>query len=170
MKWVTRSFPGVDRTASAWLIKKFADPEAEFTFINWPDEPIPSNAIPFDIKGVEHGHHGDKCTFETIVEKYGIDDPAVKEIAKLVHAMDFEGGLEALPEAAGIKMVISGLRFAAASDEEALEIGFKIWEALYAYFKLRELEERYSEELSSMKRSEKYRFLRRKVREKLTFY
>jgi len=84
--------------------------------------------------------------------------------------MDFEGGLEALPDAAGIKMVISGLRFAAASDEEALEIGFKIWEALYAYFKLRELEEKYSEELSSMKRSEKYRFLRRKVREKLTFY
>lgn len=94
-----------------------------------------------------HGHHDNKCTFETIVEKYGIDDPAVKEIAELVQAMDFEGGLEAAPEAAGIKMVISGLRFAAASDDEALETGFKIWEALYAYFKLRELKERYGEEL-----------------------
>ena len=170
MKWVTRSFPHVDRTASAWLIKRFIDPEAEFIFINWPEEPIPEDATPFDIKGVELGHHDNKCTFETIIEKYNISDPIVHEIARLVHAMDIEGELEKSPEAKGIKMIISGLRFAAKDDMEALNIGFKIWDALYAYFKSREVIEKYSEEMSKMSRIEKYSFIRKKVRENLAFY
>ncbi len=71
MKWVTRSFPHVDRTASAWLIKRYIDPEAEFILIDWPEQKLkPEHGTPFDIKGVELGHHGSKCSFETIVEKY----------------------------------------------------------------------------------------------------
>ncbi|RLE71255.1 MAG: chromate resistance protein [Thermoprotei archaeon] len=171
MKWVTRSFPHVDRTASAWLIKRFIDPKAEFIFIDWPDELIPEDAIPFDIKGVEHGHHDNKCTFETIVEKYNITDPIVHKIARLVHAMDFEDELEKVPEAKGIRMIISGLRFAVKKDMDALEIGFKIWDALYSYFKSNEILEKYSENiLSKMSRLEKYRFIRERVRKTLAFY
>jgi len=171
MKWVTRSFPHVDRTASAWLIKRFIDPKAEFIFIDWPDEPIPENAIPFDIKGVEHGHHNNKCTFETIVEKYDITDPIVRKIARIVHAMDFEGELENVPEGIGIRMIVSGLRFAVENDIDAINIGFKIWDALYAYFKSQELLERYSKEiLSKMSRLERYKFIRDRVRKNMVFY
>ena len=170
MKWVTRHFPHVDRTASAWLIKRFIDPKAEFTFIDWPTEPIPKDATPFDIKGVELGHHGNKCTFETIVEKYSIKDPEVREIAKLVHAMDIRGELEKVPEAKGIMMIISGLRFAAKNDFDAIEIGFKIWDALYAYFKYLKIIKDYTDKLSGMSRGEKYSFIKEKVRENVKFY
>jgi len=171
MKWVTRSFPHVDRTASAWLIKRFIDPKAEFIFIDWPDEPIPGDAIPFDIKGVEHGHHDNKCTFETIVEKYNITDPIVHKIARVVHAMDFEGELKNVPEGIGIRMIISGLRFAVKNDIDAINIGFKIWDALYSYFKSQGLLEKYSKEiLSKMSRLERYKFIRDRVRKSLVFY
>jgi len=170
MKWVTRKFPHVDRTASAWLIKRFIDPKAEFLFIDWPNEKIPEGTIPFDIKGVEHGHQDNKCTFETIVEKYNITDPIVHKIARLVHAMDFEGELEKVPEATGIRMIISGLRFAVEKDIDALDIGFKIWDALYSYFKADEIQKKYSDQLSEKNRLEKYNFIREKVRESLAFY
>ncbi|RLE54686.1 MAG: chromate resistance protein, partial [Candidatus Methanomethylicota archaeon] len=134
MKWVTRSFPYVDRTASAWLIKKLIDPEAEFTFINWPDEKLkPEHGIPFDIKGVELGHHNNKCTFEVIVEKYAIKDPYVQKVAEVVHAADIEGEIVKSPEAKGIKAVLAGLRLITKNDYETLEIGMKLWDALYTY-------------------------------------
>ena len=162
MKWVTRTYPHVDRTASAWLIKRFIDSEAEFIFINWPEEkPGKGMGTPFDIEGVELGHHDGKCTFETIVEKYNVEDPAVHAIAKLVHAADFR--LEDPPEARGIRIVFTGLRLAAEDDYKTLETGFKIWDAIYAFYKAKELEDKYKAQLNTMSRSGRLSFLRGKV-------
>ncbi|RLE91742.1 MAG: hypothetical protein DRN04_12045 [Thermoprotei archaeon] len=107
-------------------MKRYIDPEAEFIFINWSYEPIPEDTVPFDIKGVELCHKNNKCTFEVIIEKYGIKDAIVHKIAELVHAMDIEGELDKVPEAKGIKMIISGLRFAAKDDSEVVNLGLKI--------------------------------------------
>ncbi len=160
MKWVTRTFPGVDRTASAWLIRRFVDPEAEFSFIDWPEEKPKPDQIPFDIKGVEHGHRDNKCTFEVIVEKYSIKDPYVRRIAEVVHAADIRGELEKAPEASGMKAIFDGLRFVTSGDYETLEIGMKVWEALYAHFKLEDLEKKYEKELEPLSRSERLRFIK----------
>jgi len=166
LKWVTRSFPHVDRTASAWLIKRFIDPQAEFVFIDWPEQELrPEYGTPFDIKGVELGHRDGKCTFEVIVEKYSIEDPYVKKIAELVHAADIEGEIDKVPEARGIKALFSGLRLVTRDDYETLELGFKIWDAIYAYYKLRDLEEKHREELASMSRSERLRYLKKLLKE-----
>ena len=160
MKWVTRTFPGVDRTASAWLIRRFVDPEAEFSFIDWPEEKPKPDQIPFDIKGVEHGHRDNKCTFEVIVEKYSIKDPYVRRIAEVVHAADIRGELEKAPEASGMKAIFDGLRFVTSGDYETLEIGMKVWEALYAHFKIEDLEKKYEKELEPLSRSERLRFIK----------
>jgi len=166
LKWVTRSFPHVDRTASAWLIKRFIDPQAEFVFIDWPEQELrPEYGTPFDIKGVELGHRDGKCTFEVIVEKYSIEDPYVKKIAELVHAADIEGEIDKVPEARGIKALFSGLRLVTKDDYETLELGFRIWDAIYAYYKLRDLEERHREELASISRSERLRYLKKLLKE-----
>ena len=161
MKWVTRSFPAVDRTASAWLIKRFIDPEAEFTFIRWPEEkPGPEHGIPFDIEGVELGHHDGKCTFEVIVEKYGITDPYVREIAEIVHAADIRGELGKRPEAKLAKLIFDGLRLATRDDRETLEVGMRIWDAIYAALRRREVEEKHRSELEGLTRNEKLERLR----------
>jgi len=161
MRWITRTFPHVDRTSSAWLIKRFIDPEAEFIFINWPEEqPKPEHGTPFDIRGVELGHKDNKCTFEVIVEKYSIKDPYVLKIAEIVHAADIRGEIDKVPEARGIKAIFDGLRFITKDDHETLEIGMKIWDAIYAHFKLRDLEEKHKEELKSLSRTERMKFLK----------
>ena len=165
MRWVTRTFPHVDRTASAWLIKRFIDPEAEFVFINWPEEELrPEHGIPFDIKGVELGHRNNKCTFEVIVEKYSIKDPYVLKIAEIVHAADIEGEIDKVPEARGIKAIFNGLRFVTKDDYETLDVGMKIWEALYASFKLKDIGEEHKEQLKSLSRIERLKFIKETLR------
>jgi len=165
MKWVTRAFPHIDRTASAWLIKRFIDPEAEFVFINWPEEELkPEHGTPFDIKGVELGHKDGKCTFEVIVEKYGIEDPYVLKIAEIVHAADIEGEIDKVPEARGIRMVFDGLRFITENDYETIELGMKIWDAVHAAFKLKDVVSQYRDKLESMSRTERLRFLKELLR------
>ena len=166
MKWVTRRFPHVDRTACAWLIKKFIDPNAEFVFIDWPREkPKPEHGIPFDIEGAELSHRDGKCTFEVMIEKYGIKDPYVLRIAEIVHAADIEGEIDKVPEARGVEAVLDGLRLITRDDYEALELGMKIWEALYAHFKARDLAEKHRDELEKMSSSEKLEFLRRLLKQ-----
>jgi len=166
MRWVTRTCPYVDRTASAWLIKRFIDKNAEFVFIKWPREkPDPSLGVPFDIRGVELGHRDGKCTFEVIVEKYKIVDPIVKKIAEVVHAADIEEDIDKSPLARGIKAILNGLRYMYKDDYKVLEEGIKIWDALYAHFKILEIMERYSEELKSMDRIGRIAFLRDRVSE-----
>ncbi len=103
MKWVTRQYVHVDRTACPWLIKRYVDPKAEFIFV--PVEKIEEivnkeKAIPYDTPDVELGHHGDKCSFDAIVEKYKIKDSAVFELAKIVRAADTDK-MATVPESAG---------------------------------------------------------------------
>ncbi len=169
VRWVTRRFPHVDRTACAWLIKKFIDSEAEFVFVEWPREELkPEHGIPFDIEGVELSHRDNKCTFEVLVEKYSIKDPYVHRIAEIVHAADIEGELDKVPEARGIKAIFDGLRMITRDDYETIEIGMKIWEALYTSFKLRDLEEKYREKLESMSSIEKLKFLKELISKEST--
>jgi Uncharacterized conserved protein len=137
MKWVTRERVKVDRVACPWLIKKFVDPEAEFLFV--PKESVieiakREGAIPFDIPGVELGHHEGKCSFEAIIERYNIEDPAIYLLAKIVHGADIKEDLYGRAEAPGLKAIAEGFQYLGLKDDhEILEKEFIIYDALYAY-------------------------------------
>ncbi|RLI41216.1 chromate resistance protein [Candidatus Bathyarchaeota archaeon] len=112
LKWVTREYVHVDRTACPWLIKKFIDPEAEFIFV--PTEKIEEvtktqGAIPFDAPGVKLGHHDGRCSFETIIEEYKLKDPVLHELAKIVHSADTRD-TELAPEGIGLSAIMTGAR------------------------------------------------------------
>ncbi len=135
MKWVTREYVHVDRVACPWLITRFIDPEAEFIFVPRDTDPASiTEGIPFDMKGVELGHHDGNCSFDAFVEKYGIEDPAVKEIQKIVHEADTHVEKPS-PLAQALKVLAVGYRLAAKDDYETLEKEFPMYDALYAYFK-----------------------------------
>ncbi len=137
MKWVTREHVKVDRVACPWLILKFVDPQAQFLFV--PPEQVlevarREGAIPYDVTGVELGHHRGKCSFEAIVAKYKIDDPAVHLLAQIVHGADVAQDLYQRPEAPGLKAVAEGFRhLGLADDREILAKEFIVYDALYAY-------------------------------------
>jgi hypothetical protein len=132
MRWATRAGIHVDRTACAWLIRRFIDKEAEFVFLHDPDE-VPDDAIPFDMRGVELSHHGDACTFETMLERYRLDDPALAEIGRIVHEADLEDDRFDAPEARGLDVILRGLSMVAESDERMLELSGPIYDGLYQY-------------------------------------
>jgi hypothetical protein len=132
MRWATRAGIHVDRTACAWLIRRFIDKEAEFVFVHDPDE-VPDDAIPFDMRGVELSHHGDACTFETMLERYRLDDPALAEIGRIVHEADLEDDRFDAPEARGLDVILRGLSMVAESDERMLELSGPIYDGLYQY-------------------------------------
>ena len=137
MKWVTRQNVKVDRVACPWVIKKFIDPEAEFLFVP-ADEVMTAaerqNAVPFDVPGVELGHHEGKCSFEAIVEKYAIDDLAVQILAKIVHGADVAADLYGRPEAPGLKAIAEGFQqMGLPNDHEILALEFPVYDALYVY-------------------------------------
>jgi hypothetical protein len=131
--WVTRPRPGVDRMASAWLIRRFIDPEARFGFVA-DLKAAPRESIPYDMFGVELTHRGDQCTFETLLEVFGVDDPAVSRLARIVHDLDLKDGRFASPEAPAVAMVIEGLQLALADDDALLAEGRMLFEALYLSF------------------------------------
>ena len=137
MKWVTRERVKVDRVACPWLIKKFIDPEAQFLFV--PPEQVMEisqreGAIPFDVTGVELGHHDGKCSFESIVEKYEIKDPAIRLLSRIVHGADVSADLYCEPEAPGLKAIAEGFRRLGLRDDyEVLEKQFIVYDALYEY-------------------------------------
>lgn len=129
-RWVTRPRPHVDRVASAWLIKRFVDPEAEFLFAA-PDQ-IPGDAIPFDMAGVDFGHHGDDCTFETLLRRTGLRDRKLGILAEIVHEADLKDQKFARDEARGIDLVLRGLLGAIKDDHEALAHGLILFDGLYS--------------------------------------
>jgi hypothetical protein len=131
--WVTRPRPGIDRIASAWLIRRFIAPDAQFAFVTGqtPSRPI---SIPFDMADVEFGHHGAHCTFETLMQRFAITDPAVVSLSRVVHDLDLKEGRYAMPECAAVSRVVEGLRAAFADDGELLEQGIVVIEALYRSF------------------------------------
>jgi hypothetical protein len=128
--WVTRTRPGVDRMASAWLIRRFIDRDARFGFVMDQRE-VPDEAIPFDMSGVELSHHGSHCTFETLCDRFGIRDAAVGRIAAIVHDLDLKDDRFGAPETPTIGGVIQGLQLANAADEVLLDHGIALFEALY---------------------------------------
>ena len=167
MKWVTRQHVHVDRTACPWLIKRFIDPKAEFLFVS--NEKIGEvvkneNAIPYDAANIELTHHGDKCSFDAIVEKYGITDPAVFELAKIVRAADTDK-MELATEAAGLEAVMTGLGFTSKDDHEAVARASLVYEALYTNCKLKLIREKHKAEIEKLDRKEVREYLKKKLNE-----
>jgi hypothetical protein len=132
MKWSTRAGIHVDRTACAWLIRRFIDEQAEFVFVHDPDE-VPEDTTPFDMRGVDLSHHGDSCTFETMLDRYELDDPALAAIARIVHEADLDDERFDAPEGRGLDVILRGLSMVADSDEQMLELSGPIYDGLYEY-------------------------------------
>ncbi len=138
MKWVTRERAAVDRIACPWLIRRFVDPQAEFLFVA-PERVAQvaheQDAIPFDVEGAELGHVDGRCSFESILVKYGLArDPALAEIGKVIHAADITSEAEVSPEGAGLKAIASGFRLLhGADDRRKLDLQTPMYDALYAW-------------------------------------
>jgi len=138
MKWVTRSHVHVDRVACPWLIRRFVDSEAVFIFV--PAGQVQAvaereNAIPFDAPGVELGHHGDKCSFDAIIEKYELKDPALGRLASIVRAAD-TGAFDLEPLAAGLEALAVGYSLRHPDDLDNLAAQFELYDALYTWCRL----------------------------------
>jgi hypothetical protein len=127
--WLTRPRPGIDRAGSAWLIRKFIDPKARFVFGMEPAKQ--PKALPFDMADAEFSHHGDDCTFETLVKRFGIADKAVLRMAEMVHDADLEDGKFQRYECIGVNRVLSGWAKSGLSDGELLGKGIECFEGLY---------------------------------------
>ncbi len=137
MKWITRERPKIDRIACPWLIKNFVDKDAEFIYV--PTDQVLSkakelDAIPFDIPGVEYSHEGEFCTFDTIIKKHKITDPALLQLAVIIRGADTDR-FEIAKQSAGLWAISAGLSHNYKNDFEMLEIGMKIYDALYSWAK-----------------------------------
>jgi hypothetical protein len=140
MKWITREHVKVDRVACPWLIKKFVDKDAEFVFVapdKVMDEATRLDAIPYDVKNVELGHHGKECSFEAILKKYKLtDDPALVLLGKIVNGADTDNTLYRQSEGPGLQAVAEGFRHLGYKDDHALNAAeWIVYDALYAYCK-----------------------------------
>ncbi|MDR7581767.1 MAG: chromate resistance protein [Armatimonadota bacterium] len=141
MKWVTRSNAKVDRVACPWLIRRFVDPEAEFLFL--PGDRVLEvaaleGAIPFDVPGAELGHVEGRCSFESIVVRYGLDDPALHLLGRIVHGADIPEDVGIEPECAGLRAIAHGFALWLGEDDLAkLRLQTPLYEALYAWCKHR---------------------------------
>lgn len=128
--WITRPRPGVDRFASAWLIRRFIDPDARVVFGAHPSDA--ADAVPFDMyDGVGFGHEGARCTFEVLVHRFGISDPVVHRLAELVHDVDLKDDRFHAPDAATLERLVQGLRASIDDDQVLLAQGIALFEALY---------------------------------------
>lgn len=130
MIWATRRHVHIDRTACAWLIRRFVDPDARFVFVDDPDE-VPVGATPFDMRGVELGHVAGRCSFESILAKQGLDDPALKRIGRVVHEADIGDERYDAPEAHGMDALIRGLALEARDDDHLIALTAPLYDALY---------------------------------------
>lgn len=131
--WVTRPRPGVDRMASAWLIRRFIDAKARFGFAA-NQHALPDDSVPFDMFGVEFSHHGDNCTFETLCSVFGIQNAAVTRVAAIVHDLDLKDDRFGASEAPTVAAMIEGLQLAQSDDDALLAEGMTLFESLYRSF------------------------------------
>ena len=135
MKWITRERPKIDRIACPWLIRKFVDREAEFIYVPFDDvlsKAKELDATPFDVPNIEFTHYNEECTFDYIVKKYEIKDPAIKIIAGIVRGADTDRH-EIAKESAGLWAISAGLAYNITNDYELLEKGMLLYDALYSW-------------------------------------
>jgi hypothetical protein len=137
MKWITRERPKIDRIACPWLIKNFVDSEAEFIYV--PKEQVfekakELDAVPYDLPGAEYSHEGERCTFDFILKKHGLTDPVLLQLALIVRGADTDR-FDLAPQSAGLWAISAGLSHNFKNDHEMLEIGMKIYDALYNWAK-----------------------------------
>ena len=132
MKWVTWQNVGVDRMACAWLIRRSIDAKAKFQFIAEGQTVLPANTIGFDIPGVRLSHHQGHCSFHAFLKVYGLKDPILKRLARIIDEADTVQEVSVEPAAAGLDMVCRGIRLTSPDDLTAIERGILIYNALYA--------------------------------------
>ena len=135
MRWATRAGVHIDRAGCAWLIRRHLDPEASFVFVDDPAE-VPAEATAFDMRGVELGHHGGDCSFETILRRYALEDPVLWKLAELIHEADLDDERFDAPEAPGLDVVLRGLSMTG-DDERTLAISGAVFDGLYEYHRRR---------------------------------
>ena len=131
MKWATRAGVHIDRAACAWLIRRHVDPDAVFAFVADPVE-VPDDATPFDMRGVDLGHQGQDCTFETVLHRYDLTDPVLWKIAAIVHEADLDDERYDAPEAPGLDVVLRGLSMVC-DDQRVLDLTGPMFDGLYEY-------------------------------------
>ena len=144
MRWVTRSHVHVDRVACPWLIRRFVDSTAEFLFV--PEVEVrrvasENGAIPFDVTGVELGHHDGMCSFEAILVKYQLSNPALARLARIVHAADVAADLGTDALAPGLEAIATGFGLVLPDDQANLAAQFPLYDALYAWCRLQVAQE-----------------------------
>jgi hypothetical protein len=133
--WVTRTGIHIDRMASAWLIRRFIDPDAKFKFVSAKGyKPLPGE-LRFDMFEADFTHEGDQCTFEILLERAELDDAALRQIADIVHDIDLKDSKFARPEAPGIALLVAGIAMARRDDNERLNRAAALFDDLYTYFK-----------------------------------
>ncbi len=131
--WVTRAGVYVDRIACGWMIGRFVDPRARFEFVA-PGQELPPESVPFDMAGVELGHHGARCSAEVIAARFRPEDRALRAVAEVVHDLDLKDEGFGRPEAPGLKRVLDGICATTANDEERIRMAAPLFDALYAGF------------------------------------
>lgn len=137
MKWITREKPKIDRIACPWLILNFVDKQAEFIYVPREkvfEKAIELGAVPYDIPGAEYSHYGDECTFDFIVKKHNLDDPALRQLALIIRGADTDR-FDLAQQAAGLWAISAGLSYNTKDDYELLAIGMKLYDALYSWAK-----------------------------------
>ncbi|WP_457127378.1 chromate resistance protein ChrB domain-containing protein [Mucilaginibacter sp. HD30] len=135
MKWITRERPKIDRIACPWLIERFVDLEAEFIFAPYTEvlsKAKELGAIPFDLPDVEYSHYQDQCTFDYIIKKHGLKDPALHRIATIVRGADTDRH-DFAPQAAGLEAIFSGLAYNIKDDQELLALGMTIYDGIFSW-------------------------------------
>ena len=136
MQWVTREHPRTDRIACPWLIRKFIDPEAEIVYL--PADQVLAyaqreGATSFDAPGATYTHRGNQCSFETLVDHYRIDDPAIALLARIVHGADVTEDADATPQSRGLEAIAHGFALLDVDDQRQLELELPVYDALYAW-------------------------------------
>ena len=133
--WVTRKGIHIDRMACAWLIRRFIDPDARFKFVASKGYRPEAGEVRFDMFEAEYTHEGDRCTFEVLIERFGLHDPALRPIAQVVHDIDLKDSKFELPETPGIDHLVAGIGLGHRDDEERLIRGSALFDDLHAYFR-----------------------------------
>ncbi|MFW9778170.1 MAG: chromate resistance protein ChrB domain-containing protein [Candidatus Heimdallarchaeota archaeon] len=164
MIWVTRNYVHVDRVACPWLIQRFVDAEAEFLFVPAEDVQKVADAVggtPFDIKGTELGHVGDQCTFNAIIKKFNLRDPALLELAEVVRAAD-TGSIDKTNLAVGLEAIATGIPLISFNDHDSLQKQMAVYDSLLAFFRYKRLQEQYPDEMKQMTRKERNEFFQKR--------